>query len=408
MSRVLLPNQRFRSQPQFPFPIDYTGLGKGVQILWNPAVGSIDLVKNRVWSPNGNASISSSQRGKVFSFDGTDDYYAHTGYPEITGNVGTFFMWCPIVGSSDSFGHVVFGHSSPSVRGHQIFPGRELSHASTSSSSGTLSSWFNTTDRSLVMTCGGTAATTKAYLDGADSGVAWTSTPGAWGTGNKNFNLGRYVGGTSWDFNGTILIAGYTTAVWGEAESRAFHLNPWQLFRISNKRYIVGGSEGGGTVSYTITPSGQLTLSGSTGITKTKIFLPSGNVSFTGTSDVVKTKVINPSGNVTLSGSTDIAKGRILSPSGGLSLSGNAIPIRSKIIAPTGSITFSGTASLSGAMSYLLSPSGQVILSGTSKLIKTHIQIPTGGIVFSGSAPITSNTVLEVVSTRLPLTGVGL
>jgi hypothetical protein len=51
-------------------------------------------------------------------------------------------------------------------------------------------------------------------------------------------NLGRYVGGALRDFNGTILIAGYTDAIWGEAEARAFRENPWQLFKAqANKRW---------------------------------------------------------------------------------------------------------------------------------------------------------------------------
>ncbi len=83
---------------------------------------------------------------------------------------------------------------------------------------------------------GGTAATCRVFLDGKDSGLTWPGAPAAWGPGNKNFNLGRYAGGTSWDFDGTILIAGHTEKIWGDAESRAFHDNPWQLFKASPKK----------------------------------------------------------------------------------------------------------------------------------------------------------------------------
>src|SRR5690349_8485251 len=104
MSLITLRN-RFASQPQRAAPIDYAGLAKGMRILWNPAAGPVDLVTGRSWAAGGNASIIPAQNGKVFSFDGVDDYYAYTGYPELTGNVGTFFMWCPTVGGPDTYGH---------------------------------------------------------------------------------------------------------------------------------------------------------------------------------------------------------------------------------------------------------------------------------------------------------------
>lgn len=211
------------NQPLYPARIDYAGLGKGVRILFNPAVGAVDLATGNLWTPGGNASVATGEKGSNFSFDGVDDYYAYAGYSELTSNVGTFFIWCPVVGAADTYGHVLFGSSSPNVSGHQIYPSLGVSIGSNSQSSGTLPSWFNTTNRSLVLASGGTAATCKAFLDGTDTGITWANAPVAWGSGNKNFNLGRYAGGTSWDFNGTILIAGYTDEVWGESEARAFH-----------------------------------------------------------------------------------------------------------------------------------------------------------------------------------------
>jgi hypothetical protein len=124
---------------------------------------------------------------------------------------------------------------------------------SSPASNGSLPSWFNTGNRSLVLVSGGTAASCRAFLDGKDSGLTWSGGPVAWGPGNKNFNLGRYAGGTSWDFDGTILIAGHTEKVWSDAESRAFHDNPWQLFKASPKKLW----KSSGTVHYLVaeTPS---------------------------------------------------------------------------------------------------------------------------------------------------------
>src|SRR5689334_20032320 len=138
----IIPPVTLRRQPQYNASIDGAGLGKGAQILFNPALGPVDLVTGRVWSPGGNASVAIGQHGRVFYFDGVDDFYAYTGYPELTSNIGTFFIWCTRVGAPDTHGHVLFGTSSPNVSGHQIFPNLTVSIGSNSPSTGTLSSWF--------------------------------------------------------------------------------------------------------------------------------------------------------------------------------------------------------------------------------------------------------------------------
>ncbi|SEO52438.1 hypothetical protein [Nitrosovibrio sp. Nv6] len=243
MSLVIRPGPLV-TQPQHAAQIDYAGLAKGVRILFNPGVGPFDLVTGRSWTPGGNAAIATGQNGKVFSFDGEDDFYACDGYPELTGNIGTFFAWCPMVGAGDVNGHVLFGTSSPNVSAYEIYPDLRVSVGSNNPSSAGLSSWFNTKNRSIVFASGGTAQTCRVFLDGKETGLTWTAAPVAWGPGNKNFNLGRYIGGAFRDFNGTILVAGYTDAIWGEAEARAFRENPWQLFKTrAEKWWTVAGAK---------------------------------------------------------------------------------------------------------------------------------------------------------------------
>lgn len=219
----LLVPKRFGAQPQYVAPIDRQGLGKGVQLLFNPALGPIDLVTGRVWSPSGTPSIVTSQLGKVFSFDGfaSDDAYQYTGYPEISGNIGTFFMWAPIVGGADSFGHIFLSNSTSSAQYFQVANDSTI-FAFAQQSTGAIT-WYNTTNRSLVLASGGTAATMKAYLDGLATGLTWATTPTSWASGSKDMSVGKYSGGTDWDFSGTMLSVGYTTQVWGAAEAKAFH-----------------------------------------------------------------------------------------------------------------------------------------------------------------------------------------
>lgn len=238
MSVLILP-RRFKSQPQYAPQLDYPGLAKGVRIIFNPAVGPVDLATGRSWERGGSAGLSAASKGIAFSFEPEGDYYGLTGYPEITGNIGTFFLWCPTVGAPDINGHIVFGSSTPLVCAYRIQENLTIGIGSNGGSVGTLSSWFNTSNRSLILVSGGTAETCKSFLDGKDTGQTWANAPSEWGAGDKNFNLGRYVGGTGFQFKGTVLIAGYTDAVWGAAESEAFHDNPWQIFKAPSRRLWV-------------------------------------------------------------------------------------------------------------------------------------------------------------------------
>lgn len=248
MSVLILP-RRFKSQPQYRAPIDREGLGKGIQFLFNPAFGSVDLATGRVWTSNGNASVAVGQKGKQFSLDGADDYYSYTGYPELTSSVGTFFIWCPTVGSADDFGHVLLGSASPGAVAFQVNQLGQVQVFGGGLSSGSIS-WFNSTNRSLVFSSGGTTATCKAYLDGSDTGLTSPSGPVAWGSGNKTITLGRYPSGNSWDFSGKILVAGFSGAVWGASEAKAFHENPWLLFKAPPRRLWAVSSS---ITNYTLT-----------------------------------------------------------------------------------------------------------------------------------------------------------
>jgi hypothetical protein len=280
VSVIILPN-KFRKQPQYAAPIDNAGLGKDLQILFNPALGPIDLVTGRVWTPGGDAKIITGNQGRSFNFDGVDDYYAYTGYPELTSNVGTFFIWCTRVGVADTNGHVLFGASSPNVSGHQVYPDLTVSVGSNARSGTSLTSWFNTTNRSLVIVSGGTAATTKVYLDGVDSGITWSTAPVAWGSGNKNFNLGRYVGGTSWDTDASVLSVGMTSQVWKEQEAKEFHRNPWSLYKAPKRKlYVVStsstltstnNSQANSSSTAAITSDNALSVSNSTEINASQI-----------------------------------------------------------------------------------------------------------------------------------------
>lgn len=102
--------------------------------------------------------------------------------------------------------------------------------------------------------------------------------------------------------------------------------------------------------SYTISPSGQISFSGTASNLRGYQFNNSGQISFSGTSplstDGVASYTFTVSGGITLSGTDALIKGKIFEPSGSLTLTGSNLFIKSKILSPSGQITFSGSANM--------------------------------------------------------------
>lgn len=262
------PDQRFRGkQPKFVPPLDNQGLGAGFQLLMCSASGPIDLVNGRVWTPGGNAHISTGPFGRSLDFDGVDDYYTYTGYPEIVGNVGTLVCWLPRVGVADTFGQILLSDSGGVY--HQIVSLSSILFGTAGNSAGSLSSWFSTNNRCLVMASNGTGAGTKVYLDGVDTGMAWTSAPTGHVAGAKTFHIGNYVGGANWDFDGSMLIMGRTRRVWGVHEAKACYDSKGSaIFRIPRKWVFFSSA---GVVTLTGENATQANASSTDGITQTHV-----------------------------------------------------------------------------------------------------------------------------------------
>lgn len=141
----------------------------------------------------------------------------------------------------------------------------------------------------------------------------------------------------------------------------------------------------GGT-TWTITPSGGITFSGTNLFTHEKVYAPSGIITFSGNNSFVKEHVYTVSGGVTFSGAVTVEHNKTYDPSGGVTFSGSNLFAHEKSYAPTGTITFSGTVPL--IKNNVVEPSGTITFSGHSQVI----------FVPFGSATVT---------TYLPLTGVG-
>lgn len=195
--------------------------------------------------PAGNPKIEPSGRGRVFTFNGVGDRYGITSsYSELTGP-GTFFCFLPTVGASDTFGHIYFriaGLLSLQIGdANQIF----INGGSTSLVGTVSGSWFNTKNRSVIWAMG--ASTSSVYIDGQLVVDNFSTTFPTLPATNKDLQLAGSTSGDVWDLNGQILSAGWTSVRWGASEARAFHDNPWQIFKAPKRSVFVPSSIGGGS-----------------------------------------------------------------------------------------------------------------------------------------------------------------
>jgi len=88
----------------------------------------------------------------------------------------------------------------------------------------------------------------------------------------------------------------------------------------------INGTSGGGGTTYTLSPGGTITFSGTGGQIRERIQIATGNITFSGAVELLRTRTMVPTGDITFSGS--------------------ATETRIRVIAPTGQITFTGTAPL--------------------------------------------------------------
>lgn len=206
---------------------------RGPRILLNPGAGpGKDVATGRVWAPRGNVALRGDKRGNVYDFDGVSSSYEYTGYPELSGSIGTMFAWCPVVGTADpdngSTGCILL--SSAGVWFQINAAGACAVHGSGFNSSGSDISWYSSTNRSIVMASDGTSGGLRVFVDGVDSGQRWTSAPGAWEAGSRAMRIGGYAGGTLHDFNGRMLVLGYIDRYWTQADAKRFHADPFSVY----------------------------------------------------------------------------------------------------------------------------------------------------------------------------------
>jgi hypothetical protein len=361
----------------------------------NPAVGTIDQVTGRVWSAGGNASVITTAHGKAVNFDGVDDYLEYNGYSEITGNAGTLAIWFPRVGATDDFGHMYLAESTGTWFTQYHTPSGTLYFAGVGSTT-PLAGWYNTTNRSMVLTTDGTAAGTKCYIDGADYGLAWSSTPASWPSGSKLIHIGNYSGAATIDTDGSMLSFAYASRSWGAAEAKEFHVSKGlSLYKApSRKIWVVpaanssgAGSSSGSSVvagvgtsiaSSVGSSSGAAAVSGTGASTSASVGSSDGvsTVSGVGTSSTGSSG--SSAGTSSVSGVGSSTADSVASSSGVASASGVGASVAASVGSSDGVATVSGVGDSSIPGSSVGSASGSSSVSGVGASVAASVGSASG------------------------------
>ena len=380
----MLFRNTWTSQPQQPVDVDRNGLGKGVQMLLTQVGGKVVDVANPsiIWTPNGNAKTKAASKGVVATFDGVDDYFSATGYSHIVGARGTFFIWLPRVGAFDTNGTVWFGTNTGAASFFQSSSTTAFCFGSGSFTNGTVTSIASTNNTSLVFSANTTVNTQRYFRNGISEGTLNASTPTAFASGSKTFNFGRYVGGTTWDADADILIAGFTTEIWGAAQAKAFHDNPWQLFAPTSRKIWVPGVAGS---SHTLVGanSTQTNTSGTGAISQTHVLAgaASTQANTSGTGAVTQAHQLAGAGSsqANTSGTGAISQTHVLAgaPSTQANTSGTGAITLGAVHTLVGANSAQANTSSAGAISQVhvlvAAPSVQDNIASASAIVQMHM-----------------------------------
>lgn len=113
---------------------------------------------------------------------------------------------------------------------------------------------------------------------------------------------------------------------------------------------------------------------------------PGGTLTFSGTLNLLRERQLVPTGSIVFSSSAGFLRERILVPVGSIVFSGVAALLRTRLFTPSGQIVFSGTAPISNSGVFTLSPSGSIVFSGSALLLRIRQLIVGGILAFSGTA----------------------
>lgn len=420
------------SQPQVPVGINWGNpLSRGLAFV---AIGGhpVDLVRNKQGVYVGTASMGYGPQGRTFAtVSGAANRvdFAGASPANSTGefSFGSIFKADSDTGAlqylinRDAFANLFTLRSGPLYL-QQTWNATGLFQSITPAVAGT----WNIASSSSPPFGSSTALDAKLWLNGRKE-AAGNATNGALGTtsiGDTVLN-GRTTDNLR-QLNGAQALAVSWNRVLTDAEHASWQANPWQLFVPLSRTIWVPVSAGGGT-TYTMSPggtitfsgtvaqrrehvqpgSGSITFSGTVAQRLTRAFSPSGSITFSGTVPLLRTRLQTTSGSIVFSGTAPFSQSNTytLSPGGTITFSGTGDQIRERIQIPTGNILFSGTNVTQHIRTIV--PSGSIDFSGSATETRIRILAPTGQIIFTGTAPLINPNAVGGVTTWRTLTGMG-
>jgi hypothetical protein len=377
ISRILLP---WDSQPQEPAELAKEGpipTGGMKMLLMPTRTGLVDLVNpNQIWTPTNQASITVGPKGLQATLDGVNDYWASTGYPDIVGNVGTFFCWSPRIGTPDTNGQIWWSTSTGTAIFFQTTAVSTNDAWCFSQEIATVgvSDIYSSTNSSLVWSSDGTAAGKSFFHNGVSKGTASGVAPSSFSAGDKTFNFGRYTGSTTIDVNADTVIAGFTTDVWTTEHARLFHENPWQLFAPRIIWVPVSAASGSGA---------SAALSNNLATTSAGTPVASLSLATTGNAATSAVGVVSPGITGALTGNAATASAGVVSLPGDTQVTGNAVTASVGTVTP--SITLALTGNGATASVGTLGKAISLALSGLAGTSSAGIVIPGLSLALSGN-----------------------
>ena len=252
-----------------------------------------------------------------------------------------------------------------------------------------------------MLVSGGTAATCKVYLDGVDAGLTWSTDPMAWGSGNKNFNLGRYVGGTLWDTDASVLSVGITGVLWGAAEAKAFHESKGNaLYKTPARRLWVVASS---VVNLTGANSSCVDTSSTGVISQTHVLVGanSSQASTASTAAISQTHILvgTNSSQASTASTTAILQTHALAgaKSAQANLSNGPAISQTHVItgANSSQANAGNTGAISGGSGLMGAPGDQANASSAGAIAQAH------ALVVTASAQVNSSTAIAIIQVHI-------
>ena len=242
MVGIVTGRTRANIAPRWPFALDWSHpLSRGLQALYIPGYAGDPTLVEMITGARGalvnQATIAPVPRGTILDCDGVDDYVSYSDHlPGVGGSTYTIAVYAPTVGAQDTHGHVMWGSNTVTTPTLQVAPltSNRITLGAANVEYVGVDNWFNGSDRSVVGVS--TAGAPSAYLNGLPVGTSTEGTAPTITTAAKAVHVGRWIGGTSWDFNGEMLVLALSTSAWGAGEAALFHAAPLSLLAEYGRR----------------------------------------------------------------------------------------------------------------------------------------------------------------------------